>query len=378
MINICFYILNIIIIMFLIDKYRITDNYNILYHNEIYDKIFEKKDYMHLLNQDPKNILKLRDIIYGDYNNFPNIFIHGPSGSGKKTLINLILKDMFGEDIYNIKKKEYSIMLFGNKKEIVQLDQSDYHLIINPTNSAFDRYLIQDIVKSYCSQFTLDMVKNKNKFKVVVINNIDKLSYYAQTSLRCSMERYIHNCKFILCGYNMSKIIDPLKGRCLSIRLPKPSDSDIYRLLLNISVRENRILPNQEYQDIILKAKRDPKYAIWLLEDKYLGLNLELVFWQNNIKKVVDIIANIIDTKNVKIEELMSIRNLIYEVYITNIDENSIMIELFLELNKKIKTNENAILITKLFRKYDYRNIIGKRLMIQLEALIFNLIKELI
>ena len=88
--------------------------------------------------------------------------------------------------------------------------------------------------------------------------------------------------------------------------------------------------------------------------------------------------AEIIKNKNVKIEELMNIRNLIYEVYITNIDETNIMIELFLELNKKIKTNENATLITKLFRKYDYRNIIGKRLMIQLEALIFNLIKELI
>jgi hypothetical protein len=36
------------------------------------------------------------------------------------------------------------------------------------------------------------------------------------------------------------------------------------------------------------------------------------------------------------------------------------------------------ILISKYFRKYDYRNIIGKRLMIQLEALVFNLIKELI
>jgi polygalacturonase len=38
-------------------------------------------------------------------------------------------------------------------------------------------------------------------------------------------------------------------------------------------------------------------------------------------------------SKNVKIEELMSIRNLIYEVYITNVDENIIMIELFIELN---------------------------------------------
>jgi replication factor C subunit 3/5 len=363
--------------MFLIDKYRITDIYNILYHNEIYEKIFERKNYNQLLDQISTNKqIKMKDIICGDYNNFPNIFVHGPSGSGKKTLINLILKDMFGDEIYNIKKEEYSIMLFGNKKETITLDQSKHHIIINPTNSAFDRYLIQDIVKTYCSQFTLDMVKNKNKFKVVVINNIDKLSYYAQTSLRCSMERYIHNCKFILSGYNLSKVIDPLKGRCLSIRLPKPNNSDIYRLLLNVSAKENKILKKIEYDEIINKSERDPKLALWLLENKFLGLNLQLVYWKNNITRVVDIILNIIKNKNVELKELMEIRTLIYEVYITNIDENNIMNELFIELNNKLKGHE--ILISKFFRKYDYRNIIGKRLMIQLEALIFNLIKELI
>jgi replication factor C subunit 3/5 len=363
--------------MFLIDKYRITNIYNILYHKEIYEKLFEKKDYNLLLDQISNNKkVKIKDVVCGDYNNFPNIFIHGPPSSGKKTLINLILKDMFGDEIYKIKKEEYSIMLFGNKKETIILDQSKHHIIINPTNSAFDRYLIQDIVKTYCSQFTLDMVKNKNRFKVVVINNIDKLSYYAQTSLRCSMERYIHNCKFILSGYNLSKVIDPLKGRCLLIRLPKPSNSDIFKLLLNVSSRENKILKREEYMQIVNSAERDPKLALWLLENKYMGLNLELVFWKNNIKQVVDIIINIIKNKNVELTELMGIRKLIYEVYITNIDENNIMNELFFELNNKLK--DNKILISKLFRKYDYRNIIGKRLMIQLEALIFNLIRELI
>jgi len=357
--------------MFLIDKYQIKDINNTIYHKEIYDKLFDKKDYNQLLLKP-----KLSDILYGDYNNFPNIFIHGPYGSGKKTLINLILKDMFGDEIYNLEKVEYSIMLFGNKKETIHLDQSKYHMIINPTNSAFDRYLIKDIVKTYCSQFTLDMIKNKNKFKVVIINNIDKLSYYAQTSLRCSMERYIHNCKFILCGYNMSKIIDPLKGRCLVIRLPKPTDSDIYKLLFNISARENKILNNNDYNEIIKKSNRDPKLAIWMLETKNLGLNFDLIFWQNNIKQVITIIMKIINSKNVELSDIMTIRNLIYEVYITNIDENQIINELFFELNKELK--DHQILISKFFRKYDYRNIIGKRLMIQLEALIFNLIKEII
>ena len=363
--------------MFLIDKYRITDIYNVLYHKEIYDKLFEKKDYNQLLGEVKTNKkIKMKDITCGDYNNFPNIFVHGPPSSGKKTLINLILKDMFGDEIYDVKKEEYSIMLFGNKKETIELDQSKHHIIINPTNSAFDRYLIQDIVKTYCSQFTLDMVKNKNKFKVVVINNIDKLSYYAQTSLRCSMERYIHNCKFILCGYNLSKVIDPLKGRCLSIRLPKPTDGDIYKLLLNISARENKVLKNSEYYEIIEKSNRDPKLALWLLETKYMGLNIELIYWQDSIKKVADIVCNIIKNKNVELQDISTIRNLIYDVYITNVEENNIINELFFELNKRIKDKE--ILISKYFRKYDYRNIIGKRMMIQLEALIFNLVNDLI
>ena len=261
----------------------------------------------------------MRDIVCGNYNDFPNIFIHGPTGSGKKTLINLILKDMFGDEIFDVRKEEYSIMLFGNKKETITLDQSNHHIIINPTNSAFDRYLVQDIVMRYCSQFTLDMIKNKNRFKVVIINNIDKLSYYAQTSLRCSMERYIHNCKFILCGYNMSKVIDPLKGRCLSIRLPKPKNIDIYKLLLNVSARENKLLSRSDYNDIINKCSRNPKLALWLLENKYMGLNLELVYWKNNIKQIGEIVLKIVTNKNVEHADIMTMRNLIYEVYINDV-----------------------------------------------------------
>jgi DNA polymerase III delta prime subunit len=73
-------------------------------------------------------------------------------------------------------------------------------------------------------------------------------------------------------------VIDPLKGRCLSIRLPKPTDGDIYKLLLNISARENKVLKNHEYYEIIEKSNRDPKLALWLLETKYMGLNIELHF----------------------------------------------------------------------------------------------------
>jgi hypothetical protein len=47
--------------MFLIDKYQIKDINNTIYHKEIYDKLFDKKDYNQLLLKP-----KLSDILYGD------------------------------------------------------------------------------------------------------------------------------------------------------------------------------------------------------------------------------------------------------------------------------------------------------------------------
>ena len=145
---------------------------------------------------------------------------------------------------------------------------------------------------------------------------------------------------------------------------------------MNVSAREIKVLPINDYTDIIKKCTRNPKLALWLLENKYMGLNLELVYWKNNIKQIGEIVLKIVTNKNVEHADIMTMRNLIYEVYITNIDENEIINELFFELYNRFA--DHSILISRLFRKYDYRNIIGKRLMIQLEALIFSLVKELI
>jgi len=40
------------------------------------------------------NICKLE---YNDYNDMSNLIIYGPSGSGKKTLINILLKEIYGK-----------------------------------------------------------------------------------------------------------------------------------------------------------------------------------------------------------------------------------------------------------------------------------------
>ncbi len=68
--------------MLLIDKYHINNKEDITFHKEIYDKLFNN-----------------------NYNDLPNLLIHGPPGSGKHTLINLLLKDIYGDDINNIRNE---------------------------------------------------------------------------------------------------------------------------------------------------------------------------------------------------------------------------------------------------------------------------------
>ena len=56
------------------------------------------------------------------------------------------------------------------------------------------------------------------------------------------MEKYHKTCRFILCGSQISKIIDPIKSRCLDIRIPSPSDEDMNALVYHILLNEHRLL----------------------------------------------------------------------------------------------------------------------------------------
>lgn len=55
----------------------------------------------------------------------------------------------------------------------------------------------------------------------------DNLTKDAQHGLRRTMEKYASTCKIILCCESMSKVIDPLKSRCMVVRVASPSDDDV-------------------------------------------------------------------------------------------------------------------------------------------------------
>ena len=67
------------------------------------------------------------------------------------------------------------------------------------------------------------------------------------------MEKYADTCKFIFICDQLSKIIEPLRSRCLLIRVPLPSDTQIIETITQISLLENIKLEKDDYKYILNK-----------------------------------------------------------------------------------------------------------------------------
>jgi len=344
--------------MFLIDKYRVKNLQDVIFHKEIYKKIL--------------NINSLYDSIENsknDFDNLPHLLVYGNYGSGKKTLINMLLRRIYGNDAIKTKNITYSIIGYGTTETQETIEQSKYHIIIEPKNTGFDKYLIGEIVVNYAKQCKLGILDNNVKFKVVLINNVDNLSYYAQAALRRIMEKYVSTCKFILCGYQISKIIEPLRSRCLQIRLPSPSKYEIIEVLMNIAANEKKQFDMKDYIDIIGSCDNNIKKAIWLLELKVLGIQHELN-WKLVIGKIVKCMRHAV-VKGITEEHVTTMREILYNKFITNITGIDILQELVKQLLDQIPYNNKVKnQIVELASKYGHRASEGKRCIIHLEPFI--------
>lgn len=341
----------------LIDKYAVTDKADLRFthHKLIYDKLIGSQQ--------------------GNYRNLPNLLIHGPHGSGKKTLIYLLLKELFGNDAVNTRKEEYSITGYGNTSVQVDIEQSNFHIVIEPNNSGFDKYLIQEIVTEYAKRQS-QFVASKAPFKIVIINNVDNLSYYAQTSLRCTMERYQSNCKFILCSYQVSKIIEPLRSRCLDVRVPKPCNEDIIEALWWIAGCEKFTIPFKVYNKILQDCNRDIKSAVWMLEMYRKKMPDFSLSWKQTLDNITNLIYQVYRyKKQISVSSISECRTTLNNILITNIIGTDIMTCILEKLiNQHVYPDDLLQQMIEKVSEFENRLSKGKRSIIHFEGLIINLL----
>ena len=352
--------------MFLIDKYKIKSLNDIIFNKDLYLNFLNittlKKNYR-MNNINDILCCKKNNI----YNNMPNLLFYGLEGSGKKSLINCLIKNIYNLDTITLKKTTYKISGYGNNSIEVELYHSRYHIIIEPFNTGFDKYLIQEVVKEYIKNKFIDL-EGRILYKIILINNIDKLSYYAQTSLRCTMEKYSNYCKFILCGQNISKIIEPIKSRCLFIKVPRPPTIEILDLILTISYKEKITLKKNSMLNLLNNFSHNMKLIIWNLDiTKY---NIENTI---NIDQSIDYIYKLLNGRINIFTNIKLIRERLYLLFITNIDFKLLLRKFLDKIYFKIDDIQILLQITKKISETDLNISLGKRIVIHFENLIYNI-----
>ncbi|CAO1638254.1 unnamed protein product [Parajaminaea phylloscopi] len=263
--------------MLYVDKYRPKALADVHYHQDLSERL------VGLANSD----------------DVPHLLFYGPSGAGKKTRIHALIRELFGPGAHKL-KIDQRIFLNPSKRKIdVNIVSSAYHQELTPSDAGgWDRLVIQDVLKEIAQTQQVDL-NAKHRFKVVVINEADSLSRDAQSALRRTMEKYMGNLRLILCATSTSKIIAPIRSRCLLIRVPAPAEEQMSQVLRSVAKKEKFHLPDPVAKQIFEDSAGNLRKALLVLEalrmqtpDLSGSLAIAKPDWELYTHKMCDIILS--------------------------------------------------------------------------------------
>jgi replication factor C subunit 3/5 len=377
----------------LIDKYAIRTKDDVIFNKEIYNRLigtipspqrllqdksyFENSTRSSLKEAVNDFLINQRLLRKHKYSMIGNLLIHG---FNKTALVNILLHELYGPDVRNIRTIPYDIESYNAKEKIVDIKQSAYHIIIEANGTGLDKIVIQEIIKNYATTRFFKTEETMVPFKIVLIKNADKLSTYAQASLRRTMECYYDTCRFILCSSETSKIIGPLRSRCSNIRLPKPSNNDLTTFIACVAKKENIIITVPHIRHIVSKSNRDVKTCLWWLQHYIYHIYDYSESWKLHMKQITSILDYIYRKKTViKITGLITLRSTINSLLLTNIPCRQIMKEFLFQMIGQNPEYPQILhkKVIDIFYKYEQRLATGTRHIIHIEALFIELCKTM-
>ncbi|KAF8972164.1 P-loop containing nucleoside triphosphate hydrolase protein [Flammula alnicola] len=216
---------------------------------------------------------------------FPHMLFYGPSGAGKKTRISCTLRQLFGPGVEKLKIDQRIFLSPSKRKLEINIVQSNYHIEITPSEAGnFDRVVIQELLKEIAQTQQVDL-SAKQRFKVVIINEADSLSRDAQAALRRTMEKYMSNMRIILCANSTSRLIAPIKSRCLLMRVAAPSEEEMMAVLQSVARRAGFDLPPDAGDKIVEDSGGNLRKAILV----YCHKVADLIISEQSPARIMDV-----------------------------------------------------------------------------------------
>ncbi|KAJ8925314.1 hypothetical protein NQ315_009144 [Exocentrus adspersus] len=302
---------------------------------------------------------------------FPHLLVYGPLGAGKKTRIMCLLRELYGPGVERLKMENMNFTTPSNKKLEIMTVSSNYHIEVNPGDvGIYDRVVVMDIIKNVAQSQQLN-VNAQREFKVVVLTGVDNLTKDAQHALRRTMEKYISNCRLILCANSLCRVLPAIKSRCLCIRVPAPTETEIVHILQNVCKKEDLSIPVEFASKIAKKSNRNLRRALLMCEackvEQYPfteNQNIPDPDWQIFIKKTA---ARILQNQN--IETLSKVRENLYELITNGIPSDIIFQTLLDELVANCDM-EIRLAVMEQAAMYEHRMTQGNKQIFHLEAFV--------
>ncbi len=265
-----------------IEKYR-PDNFdNIISHNNI----------ISILKKYKKNT------------SLPHLLFYGPPGTGKTSVILTYAKELFG------KYTPYMVM------ELNASDERGIEVV---------RSRIKQFVASDNTLYSYRMKsKNKNIFKLVILDETDAMTDDAQKILRSIVEKYTSNARFcLICNY-IKKINPALQSRCSAFRFSPINNKDMKNKIIEILNKEKVTYDKKGIDLVINNSNGDMRKALNILQSvsmSYNKINIKTVssslgcMKKSDIKYIFNLLINNSFTKSYN-----SMNDMIYKNSISLMD----------------------------------------------------------
>lgn len=302
---------------------------------------------------------------------FPHLLIYGPSGAGKKTRVMCLLRELYGPGAERLRMETMNFTTPSNKKIEIMTVSSNYHIEVNPSDvGIYDRVVIMDLIKNIAQTHQLD-VHGQREFKVVVLTDVDDLTKDAQHALRRTMEKYIANCRLILIASSTSRVIPAIRSRCLSVRVPSPTEAEIVTILQQVCKKESLTLPAELAQRIAEKSDRNLRRALLMCEackvEQYPFTPTQNISDPDWVVFIKDIAKKIVEEQSV--QKVMQIRNALYELTIHGIPSSIIFKTLLKELLKNCDLQLKTQIVEQA-ANFEHRMQHGNKAIFHLEAFV--------
>lgn len=203
------------------------------------------------------------------------------------------------------------------------------------------------------------------KYKTIIFYNIDKIKHTIQTKLRVIIEKYRETTVFIFICHKINSMIEPIKSRCILIRIPNDTMYEKCTIIKDIK-SNNQLYKNKIYDYLTYFSPLKDKEEVYNNLDNLKDFKSHYHIFSSKIIQVIDKELTICISKKLK--------EFAYSILKYDLNFSLLMKILLDEIsNNFVLTNREIFIIIQLMSKIDIQLIKSYKKIIVLESFFFEL-----